>query len=367
VLNRASRAVAVTVLLAAVACSSSHADSKPVPTATPTSNPTVPTPPSTSPTQTAPAAFRAAPGAVASTGCRAAATPEVSNVHESVSVSGTHRSYLLTTPNPHAGQPAALVVDFHGYGEGDTTESLTTQFGPLGQKDGFISVFPEGRGSPIQWDTSTKPGNRDVAFVTAMLDKIEATQCVDTSRIYATGLSQGAFMTSTMACVMSSRFAAFAPVSGVQLSAPCPDSRPVPILAFHGTGDPILHFNGGVGLAVLADDLHAHAKPLPKLPKARLFGPGYPATVKAWATRDGCAATPTDTKVSPHVIKRAYRCPAGVAVDFDIILGGGHSWPGSAFSAEIPQFVGPTTMEINATTAIWAFFRHFTLHRNSGH
>jgi polyhydroxybutyrate depolymerase len=291
----------------------------------------------------------------------------VTNESQDLQVSGAHRTYLLTTPRPHSRQPAAVVVDFHGYGEGDTTESLTTQFGALGQKDGFISIFPAGRGSPIQWDTSTKPGNSDVRFVAALLNKVEATQCVDKSRIYATGLSQGAFMTSTMACVMSSRFAAFAPVSGVQLSSPCPASRPVPILAFHGTGDPILHFNGGVGLAVLADDLHAHAKPLPKLPTARLFGPGYPATVKAWAARDGCAARPTDTKLSPHVIKRVYHCPAGVAVDFDIILGGGHSWPGSAFSAEIARFVGQTTMEINATNAIWAFFQHFQLHSHSGH
>jgi polyhydroxybutyrate depolymerase len=254
-----------------------------------------------------------------------------------------------------------LVVDFHGYGEGATTESLTTQFGALGRQDGFLVVFPNGRGDPIAWNTSTRPGNQDVRFVTALLAHLEATQCIDEARIYATGLSQGAFMTSTMACVMSTRFAAFAPVSGVQLSAPCPTARPVPILAFHGTADPILHFNGGLGAKVLADDLHADPKPLPKLPKARLNGPGYPANVKAWAAKDGCGSTPKDTKLSLHVIHRVYPCPPGVAVEFDIIIGGGHSWPGSALSAEIAPFVGHTTMEINATATIWAFFRQFHL------
>ena len=63
------------------------------------------------------------------------------------------------------------------------------------------------------------------------------------------------------------------------MTAPCPTARPVPILAFHGTADPILHFNGGISLKVLTDDLHAHPHPLPKLPRARLNGPGYPAAV----------------------------------------------------------------------------------------
>jgi polyhydroxybutyrate depolymerase len=275
-------------------------------------------------------------------------------------VSGAARDYLLTTPPPHQ-RPDPVVVDFHGFGEGDQTESLTTQFGPLGQHDGFLVVFPDGTGTPIAWDTSTHPGNPDVHFVAALLDHLEATQCIDESRIYATGLSQGAFMTSTVACVMSERFAAVAPVAGVELSKPCPTSRPVPILAFHGTADPILHFNGGLGRAALADALHAHAQPFPKLPKTRLDGPGYPAHVKAWAAKDGCGPTPIDTRLSAHVIHRVYSCPIGAAVEFDIIIGGGHSWPGSAFSAEIAQFVGHTTTEVSATTAIWSFFQQFHL------
>jgi polyhydroxybutyrate depolymerase len=270
------------------------------------------------------------------------------------------RTFLLTTPPPHP-TPAPLVVDFHGYSEGATTEALATQFSPLAQKDGFLVVFPNGTGTPIAWNTSIKASNPDLHFVTAMLNHVEATECVDEARVYATGLSQGAFMTSTMACVMSSRFAAVAPVSGVQLPKGCHPSRPVPILAFHGTSDPILHFNGGLGRQVLEDDVTVNPKPLPKLAPARLNGPGYPATVKAWAAKDGCGTTATNHRLSAQVIHRAYPCPAGVAVEFDIILGGGHTWPGSAFDNEIRRFVGNTTMELNATTTIWSFFQQFHL------
>jgi polyhydroxybutyrate depolymerase len=332
---------AVGLLMTTLACSSSHIGSPP-------------------PTSSGVPVEQARPGAVASAGCTKAPTAKVTSKQQSITVSGTVRGYLLTTPAAHH-TPAPLVVDFHGYGEGDVTESLTTQFGALGQREGFVVVFPEGTGNPIAWDTSTRPGNPDVRYVTQLLRHLESTQCIDEARIYATGLSQGAFMTSTVACVMSTRFAAVAPVAGVQHSSPCRVSRPVPILAFHGTADPILHFNGGIGRKVLIDDLHAHPHPLPKLPRPRLDGPGYPANVKAWAATNGCASTPTDSRSSAHVIHRVYSCPAGVAVEFYIIIGGGHTWPGSALSAEISPFVGNTTMEINATNTIWAFFQRFHL------
>ena len=84
---------------------------------------------------------------------------------------------------------------------------------------------------------------------------MEAHQCVDESRIYATGLSDGALFTSLLACTMANRFAAFAPVAGVVVNKPCDPGRRVPIIAFHGTADPILYFNGGVGTAMLNNAL----------------------------------------------------------------------------------------------------------------
>jgi polyhydroxybutyrate depolymerase len=332
-------------LVALAACSSGHSTAPPKAPASPPAATTAGT---------------ARSGAIASAGCTGPTTAEVTNQRDSLKVGGASRVYLLTTPPAHK-VPEPVVVDFHGYGEGAPTESLTTQFGALGQRDGFLVVFPNGTGTPVAWDTSTKPGNPDVTFVRSLLNHLDATQCVDTARVYATGLSQGAFMTSTMACVMSDRFAAFAPVAGIELPAHCPTRTPEPMLAFHGTADPILHFNGGLGRQVLKDDLTVNPRPLPKLPKAKLDGPGYPAHVRAWAKRDGCGSNPTDTKLSPHVIHRVYPCPPGTAVEFDIILGGGHSWPGSEISREISQFVGHTTTEINATNTIWSFFQKFHL------
>jgi polyhydroxybutyrate depolymerase len=346
--------LAAGVLLLLAACSS-H----------PASGPTAASPAGSSPTASSPTTASPARHAAASPGCRSATTPAATDRPGTIEVGGAARRYLLTTPAAHP-DPEPLVVDFHGYGEGNHTESLTSQFGALGQRDGFLVVFPSGTGDPVAWDTSTGPGNPDIEFVKTLLTHLEATQCIDESRVYATGLSQGAFMTSTVACVLSDRFAAVAPVAGIQRPSHCPITRPVPILAFHGTADPILHFNGGIGRKVLASDLRARPRPLPKLPAPRLDGPGYPAHVKQWAALDGCKTSPTDTRLSPHVIHRVYPCPRRVAVQFDIILGGGHTWPGSALSKEIRLFVGHTTSEIDATTTIWSFFRRFQLATPTG-
>ena len=190
-----------------------------------------------------------------------------------------------------------------------------------------------------------------------MLDQIETAVCVDTSRVYATGLSHGAMMSSMVACLMADRFAAVAPVAGAIAYTDCHPKAVVPMMTIHGTADPILLFNGGVG------DLSILGGPKPSstttLPPPDLNGPGYPANVKAWAERNGCGATATDTPVSKEVTLRTYPCPAGADVQMYIVTGGGHAWPGSNFSKAIAKVVGYTTFDIDATAVIWKFFHRF--------
>jgi polyhydroxybutyrate depolymerase len=302
-----------------------------------------------------------------SPGCAGPATAAVAvaGQRQDVTVDGVDRWYLLTTPTTRPGAgPLPLVVDVHGLGEGASIEADTTQFGAKAQADGFIAVFPEGTGSPVSWDiepsTAAHP-NHDLDFMRAMLTSLEAERCVDESRVYATGLSDGALFTSLLACTMAGRFAAFAPVAGVALSTPCDPGRRVPIIAFHGTADPILYFNGGVNTTLLKNLFSGKPLPTTPLPPVNLNGKGYPANVKAWAAKDGCNTRETDTMVSAHVIRRTYRCPADVAVVFYIVLGGGHAWPGSTLSAATKAFTGPSTFEIDATDLIWTFFRHFRI------
>jgi polyhydroxybutyrate depolymerase len=316
---------------------------------------------------------------VPSSGCRSPAGASVTDQLQGVFVDGVPRWYLLTTPAPGTPSPTAdattapattpvarpLVLDFHGLAEGASLHSESTRFGALGQHDGFVVAFPEGTDDPVRWNTTdVSPSNPDLQFVAALLGALESTLCIDMSRVYASGFSQGAYMVSLLACTMSDRFAAIGAVSGLQLPSPCTTSRRVPVITFHGTADPILDFNGGVGTANL-DRLLGGGQPVepPSAASgpAKLNGPGIPAAVRTWAARDGCDDDPADTLLSSQVILRRYRCPPDTAVEFYIIVGGGHSWPGTNVSEAPAADVGMTTSQTDATSVMWAFFHRFEL------
>ena len=169
-------------------------------------------------------------------------------------------------------------------------------------------------------------------------------------------------MASTVACTMADRVAAIAPIAGIALPEPCEPARPVPILTVHGTADPILLFNGGVGTGALTAALGGQeASPTTTVPPD-LDGPGYPDTVRRWAELDGCdAGSASDERVSDEVIRRTFDCPEDAPVEFLIVEGGGHSWPSSEFSRSIESVVGPTTGDIDASAEAWRFFQRFSL------
>ncbi len=301
---------------------------------------------------------------VPSAGCAVPQVGPSTELLQGLEVGGSPRWYLLTTPSPDGPSPTAgnatgsssvprpLVLDFAGLGESATVQATMSQFGALGQQDGFVVAFPEGTGDPVRWDmTSLDASNPDLAFVTAMLDQVETTQCIDTTRVYASGFSDGAYMASALACAMSDRITAIGAVSGLQSPTRCTTVRPVPVITFHGTADPILPYDGGTGssnLSQLLDDTEATPTPIP-------------AVVGAWAQRDGCHPRSVDTVVAGQVVMRNYQCPAGVDVLFYMIVGGGHAWPGSVASAADSPTNGPTSFQIDATSLMWSFFQRFQL------
>lgn len=309
---------------------------------------------------------------VPSSGCGTSKVGAVDK--QKVTLPDSDRFYLLTTPPEHDGKtPLPLVLDFHGLAEGAEVHSLFSQFGPYAAKHGFVLVSPNGTGQPVAWKiTPDRKGNADIVYTDQILDKLEADLCIDTSRVYSTGLSNGAFMSSVLACVMPERIAAIAPVAGLIVPDDCKPSRPVPVLAFHGTEDPILTFNGTIGSrlgSVLGDFSGENPPPADgatttteaPLPPVDLDGPGFPANAADWAKIDGCTGKPTDTDLTPTVIQRTWTCPVAAPVIFDIVKGGGHSWPGSEFGQSIEKIVGPTDMSVDATDTIWKFFERFQL------
>jgi polyhydroxybutyrate depolymerase len=275
-----------------------------------------------------------------------------------ITSNAVERWYFRHVPPAYDGtKPLPLVLDLHGYLEGAVAHEVHSSLGAFGDQHGFVTITPQGLGAVPRWETSV--GSKDVAFIGDLLDQVEQTVCIDEARVFVTGLSNGAMMTSVIACALAGRVAAVAPVAGVTDVKGCKPARPVPVVAFHGTADPFVAYDGGLGPAVAnlpAPD--GSGKTLGELGALdRPKGPSIPDVMRAWAHRNHCDGEAAETKIAADVTKVAFACPAGADVELYRVEGGGHSWPGSAFSKQIKNVVGPTTDSISANAVMWDFFR----------
>ena len=307
----------------------------------------------------------------ASQGCGSAPVVAPGETNESVDSSGTTYTYIRHVPPTYDGStPVPVVVDFHGYAEGASIHTRMTMLGAKGDTEGFVTISPQGQGLGViaSWDTDL--AGPDVAFVGELLDAVESTMCVDTNRVFVTGLSNGAFMTSAVACAYADRVAAVAPVAGIRDIEGCDPARPVPVVTFHGTADTFVEFDGGLGSSALelpAPD--GSGRTLGDLAAAdpdaiELQGPSVPTVVRRWARRNDCARRPSRTEVGADVTRVRYRCPKGSTVELYRVADGGHTWPGSAFSKAIAAVVGVTTDTVVANDVIWTFFRNHPLRKS---
>ena len=294
-----------------------------------------------------------------SAACKAASAGAVASGEEKVTTAsgGAERWYYRYVPNGYSPTtPVPVVFDFHGYLEGADVHKQHSALGPFGDEKGFATITPHGLGNPVRWDTGLD--SADIRFVGELLDEVENTVCVDENRIFATGLSNGAFMTSAIACAYADRVAAVAPVAGISNAEGCKPARAVPVVAFHGTADSFIAFEGGLGES--ARDLPSPDGSDRTLGESgvadRIKGPSIPEVTAAWAKRNGCTSEPTESKIADDVTLIEFSCPRGAEAELYRITDGGHTWPGSEFSKAIESAVGHTTFSIDANEVMWEFF-----------
>ena len=269
---------------------------------------------------------------------------------------GQERWYYRQVPTTGT-QPYPVVLDLHGYAEGAQVHLMMSDLGNFGDQKGFITITPQGQGAVARWDTDLE--SDDVAFIGDFLDEVEDTLCVDRNRIFVTGLSNGAFMTSALSCAYADRIAAAAPIAGIRGIDDCDPSRPVPVIAFHGTADTFVAYDGGVGESVAdlpAPDGSGRTLGEQGVSAAQPTGPTIEEITAGWAERNGCETTPTETAVAADVTLLTFPCPKGAEAELYRIEGGGHSWPGSEFSKTVVAVVGPTTTSVSANELMWEFF-----------
>jgi len=246
---------------------------------------------------------------------------------------GAMRTYEVHVPPGYDHAPTPVVFNFHGFTSNASDQAGYSEMIPKSDAAGFIAVHPQGLNN--SWNAgdccgqSATDGVDDVGFVGAMIDALAADLCVDEARVFATGLSNGGFLSYRLACELSDRIAAIAPVAGQLGVDPCAAPRPVPVIHFHGDADPIVPYDGSVFLGFVS----------------------VAESIGFWVTRNNCDPTPVETFNTGDTHCDTYgSCDEGADVVLCTITGGGHTWPGGT----VPG--GYTGMDLDATDAEWDFF-----------
>ena len=250
---------------------------------------------------------------------------------------GVERTYDLYVPEAYDGaRQLPLVFNLHGLTSNPWQQAFFSQMNAFADEYEVVVVYPAGLGA--SWNAGACCGDAvtqerdDVGFVRALAAELQATLCVDPLRTYATGMSNGGFLSHRLACEAADVFAAVAPVAGV-LGIPaedCQPVRPVPILHFHGTQDALVPYEGSEVLGFVS----------------------VSETFAGWAARDGCTDEPEITFEQDNVSCSTYdECDDGVEVTLCTTEGDGHCWPGHAFCP-----FGVSSTVLHASEAALTFF-----------
>ena len=262
--------------------------------------------------------------------------------------SGVERHYILYVPARYdPAKPTPLVISMHGAVNFPAFQMRSSGWNRLADEQGFIVAYPAGEGVTLStWrmrGARTPKRMPDVVFIAEMIDRLRASYNIDPARIYANGLSNGGGMSFALSCTLSERIAAVGLVASAQ-TLPwswCTETKPVPMIAFHGDRDRFTPYDGGK--VWLAPD------PFPSIPQWTLN----------WARRNRCTTHATSA-AAPSVSKLEYsECADDASVVLYTIRNGGHTWPGGL---RFPEWIlGETSYDIDATRVMWKFFQDHPL------
>ncbi len=255
---------------------------------------------------------------------------------------GTTRRFILHIPPGYDDEtPTPLILLFHGRGMQAPEQILLSQMNALADEEGFLVVYPQAFGTPPEWFFwvgADQYGIDDVQFVRDLITLLGQRLNIDPERIYAAGYSNGGGMVNQLACHLSDQIAAIAQVAGTYpvselVYRGCAPERPVPALAFHGTGDTVLPYQGEEGYLLAARQWAAD-----------------------WAARNGCDETLETFMEDGAVTGTAWTgCRDEAEVRLYLIEEWGHDWPRTAHIPELDESESDTT-DIDASAAIWEFF-----------
>jgi len=328
---------------------------------------------------------------------------ETSTVNSSWVFNRTFKYYI--PPGFTNSTEVPLLFSFHGLGSSGDGQITLTRFDALAQQEGFITVFPESTaldpndsrwsgcmtannwtlpgltGSNIMWNcgaingTPIAPlqycaGVDDVGFTADIVDWFEANYAINASRIYATGMSNGAMFSYYLAFNLTGVFAGIGPVTGpmdLNLGNATTTPAPTTVIAIRSPTDPIIPEAGECGG--------------PPANMCNNFGYSTPDTIAYWRevnnTTTGPAQTTwSDADIDDSTITRSVY--SGGTNGTQVILfwetgtvegyNVGHTWPGGP-QYQVAWYIGSVSNQIDGSAQIWKYFSHknlLTMHGAGG-
>jgi len=265
-------------------------------------------------------------------------------VSGSISHSTGNRTYQLYVPASYDGTTAVpLVLNLHGYTSNNTQQMFYGDFKPIADTANFLILAPQGTNDGTgnaHWNANWATGVDDIGFLSALIDSLSADYNINADRVYSTGMSNGGFMSFTLAGQLSDKIAAVASVTGTMSILQIPANtlnRPMPIMQIHGTADATVDYNGDANF--LSVD----------------------SVISYWVAHNNCNTTPVVTAVPD--VNTTDGCTAeridylngdnGAEVVHYKVTNGAHTWPGAGIT------IGVTNQDFDASTEIWKFFMRY--------
>lgn len=267
------------------------------------------------------------------------------------------RRYIVYTPQSYASnsdKKYPLVLNFHGGGMTMREQMLYTQMNKAADQFDFIVVYPQGLGNVGKQDwnvgfgTSYKDGTDDVGFIDSLLDQLEKDLRIDSTRVYATGLSRGGFFTQRLAAELSHRIAAIAsvgaslPVPVEKNQTPRGEKKPVGVMIAMGTADQVVAYNG-------KPDAYLSALASYEYWIQQNTGKVRDITMESKLNFNHDRSDGTEVEIIENKVG-AYQA------SLVTINNGGHTWAGAdPFNIGLP--IGKTSNDINLNEIMWQFFQ----------
>jgi poly(hydroxyalkanoate) depolymerase family esterase len=217
------------------------------------------------------------------------------------------RVYKLYVPTGHTGRAAPLIVMLHGGTQNADDFAAGTRMNDLAERHGFLVAYPEQsrQANPMGYWNWFQPadqqrGGGEAAILAGLTGQIIDRYAIDARRVYVAGFSAGGAMAAVMADAYPDVYVAAGVHSGLAAGAAhdIPSafaamaegaqptrSSPVPLIVFHGDGDPTVdHVNADCLVEAALPNAGGRRQPLTT--RARVPG-GHQFTRRVYADRDG--------------------------------------------------------------------------------